>query len=208
MSIKYTAVVATDREGAIGLDGSIPWRAKEDMKRFKLITLGHPVIMGHVTACSLPFALPGRLNIVLSRKHDVPYEGMVIARSKEEAMVLAEAHLKNNERCWEHNEVCVIGGERIYRMFLNDYTGLHLTTLQTTIPKADTFFPVEAFMDAYGRTRRLRLLSGGNRVIKDGTFKTTYAHYAIVPPSEATGVDLAYTQNHLPWSKAVEAEDA
>ena len=69
-------VAALDRRNAIGRDNDLPWRLSDDLKRFKALTLGKPVLMGRKTAQSLGRALPGRLNLVLTRAGQVPFDGM------------------------------------------------------------------------------------------------------------------------------------
>jgi dihydrofolate reductase len=84
-------VVAASRNGVIGKDGGLPWHISSDLKLFKQITLGKPVIMGRKTWDSLPRKpLPGRRNIVISRKTDHPAPGAEIARNVEEALAAAQ----------------------------------------------------------------------------------------------------------------------
>ena len=200
MTVRFDAIVATDLNGAIGVKNTIPWRCPEDLKRFKKITLGCPVIMGRNTYDSIGKALPGRLNIVLSRVGaDIPDASVVSTPAQ--AMELAKDHIARNERCWEREQAFIIGGGEIYAAFLPFYDGLHLTTVNTAIWGADTFFPVDAFLERYAKTGWLRLQQGGEKVIQDGEYKTTYAHYGIIPPNEASRPDLAHTQDHLPWCR-------
>lgn len=202
MAFTLQAIVATDKVGAIGYRNTIPWRCPEDLKRFKKITTGCPVIMGYKTALSLGRALPCRLNIVLSRRNrSAPFPGMVVVNSVAQARELAISHIQNNERCWDREEAFVIGGAEIYRAFLPFYDGLYLTTVDTDVPHADAFFPVKAFLERFAKTRRLRLHQGSSRVMCDGEYRTTYAHYAIVDSYEASRTDLARTAEHLPWGR-------
>jgi dihydrofolate reductase len=204
MTITFQAIVATDNNGAIGYQNTIPWRAPVDMKRFKRITSGCPIIMGYNTALSLGRALPGRLNIVLSRKRrPAPFEGMVVVDTVARARELAIAHIQSDEKCWDREEVFIIGGGEIYRAFLPFYDGLHLTTVDTVIPHADAFFPVEKFLERYAKTKQLRLQQGSATAVRDGEYKTTYAYYGIVTSYDATRADLANTQDHLPWNRQV-----
>ncbi|HEY5782376.1 MAG TPA: dihydrofolate reductase, partial [Lysobacter sp.] len=84
--MELVLVAALDRHGAIGRDNDLPWRLPDDLKRFKALTLGKPVLMGRKTAQSLGRALPGRRNLVLTRSGQVPYEGMQAVASVEEAL--------------------------------------------------------------------------------------------------------------------------
>ena len=116
--MSVTLILAAAQNGAIGKDGAIPWRIADDMKRFKAITLGKPVVMGRKTWDSLPKKpLPGRANIVVTRDADFRAEGAAAARSLDEAFALAG----------EAAEICVIGGADIYRAALPHATLVHLT---------------------------------------------------------------------------------
>ncbi|WP_368562769.1 dihydrofolate reductase [Pseudoxanthomonas sp. UTMC 1351] len=126
-------IAALDRHRAIGKGNDLPWRLPDDLKRFKALTLGKPVLMGRKTAESLGRALPGRLNLVLTRSGRSPYADMRAVGSLEEARALAEA--KNAE------ELCVIGGAEIYTQTLPLADRLHLTHVDTQVEDADAFFP-------------------------------------------------------------------
>ncbi len=124
-------VVAIDRNHAIGRDGDLPWRLPDDLKRFKALTLGKPVLMGRKTADSLGRALPGRRNLVLTRSGKVPFAGM-------KAFATLDAAL---ESAHDAPELCVIGGGEIFAMTLPLATRMHLTLVDAVIAGADAFFP-------------------------------------------------------------------
>ena len=126
-------VAALDRDRAIGKGNDLPWRLPDDLKRFKALTLGKPVLMGRKTAESLGRALPGRLNLVLTRSGNAPFEDMRAVASFEEALALAEAN--------GSKELCVIGGAEIYRLTLSLADRLYLTHVDTQVEDADAFFP-------------------------------------------------------------------
>lgn len=133
MSPQVALVVAMDRNRAIGRGNDLPWRLPDDLKRFKSLTLGTPLLMGRRTAESLGRALPGRTNLVLTRSGRVPFEGMQPVASLEQAMQLAgEAGA---------GTLSVIGGGGIYALALPQADVLHLTLVETVVPDADTFFP-------------------------------------------------------------------
>ena len=133
MSPQVALVVAMDRNRAIGRGNDLPWRLPDDLKRFKSLTLGTPLLMGRRTAESLGRALPGRTNLVLTRSGRVPFEGMQPVASLEQAMQLAgEAGA---------GTLSVIGGGEIYALALPQADVLHLTLVETVVPDADTFFP-------------------------------------------------------------------
>jgi dihydrofolate reductase len=126
-------VVAVARNGVIGRRGRLPWRISSDLKRFKAITLGKPVIMGRKTWESLPKRpLPGRTNIVITRDPRYEAEGAVVAASVAEALSLA--------RATESEEICVIGGSDIFRQLLPMADRLYLTEIDLS-PEGDVFFP-------------------------------------------------------------------
>lgn len=126
-------IAALDRSLAIGKDNDLPWRLPDDLKRFKALTLGKPLLMGRKTAESLGRALPGRRNLVLTRSGRVPFEGMQAVASIEEALEIALAS------CVE--ELCVIGGAEIYALSLPLADRLHLTHVDTVVRGADASFP-------------------------------------------------------------------
>ncbi|MFT3667473.1 MAG: dihydrofolate reductase [Pseudoxanthomonas sp.] len=131
--MRISLVVALDRHRAIGRDNDLPWRLPDDLKRFKALTLGKPVLMGRKTAESLGRALPGRLNLVLTRRGTVPFEGMQAVASVDEAIAIAEAQ--------GADELCVIGGGEVYALTLDRADVLHLTEVDTEVEDAHAFFP-------------------------------------------------------------------
>ncbi|MBS0226482.1 MAG: dihydrofolate reductase [Proteobacteria bacterium] len=124
-------VVALDRNHAIGKDNALPWRLPDDLKRFKALTLGKPLLMGRKTAESLGRALPGRRNLVLTRSGAVPFAGM-------DAFATLEAALDSAR---DAGEISVIGGGEIFAMTLPIATHMHLTWVDAAIAGADAFFP-------------------------------------------------------------------
>jgi dihydrofolate reductase len=123
-------VAAVARDGGIGHRGGLLVRLPEDLRRFKAITLGNPVVMGRKTWQSIGRALPGRRNIVVTRDPDLRPEGAETAASLDEALALAGAA----------PVVHVIGGAAIYALALPLADELQLTEIDAEFP-ADTFFP-------------------------------------------------------------------
>ncbi|MBN8727499.1 MAG: dihydrofolate reductase [Xanthomonadales bacterium] len=123
-------IAALDRNRAIGRGGTMPWHLPADLKHFKALTLGKPTLMGRKTALAIGRALPGRDNLVLSRRDAAPYPGQVLVRSLDEAIAHADGQ-----------ELAVIGGGEVYRITLPRATRLHLTWIDTEVPDADTWFP-------------------------------------------------------------------
>jgi dihydrofolate reductase len=131
--MRISLVVAMDRNRAIGKDNELPWRLPDDLKRFKALTLGKPILMGRKTAYSLGRALPGRINLVMTRSGRVPFDGMQPVASVEEARAIALAS--------GAEELCVIGGAEIYALTLPMADRLRLTHVDTVVDGADAFFP-------------------------------------------------------------------
>lgn len=123
-------VAALDRHRAIGRAGDMPWHLPDDLRRFKQLTLGKPVLMGRKTALSIGRALPGRRNLVLSRSGDAPYAAQQVVRSLAEAIAAAGPE-----------DLMVIGGGEIYALALPLATHLHLTEVDAAVADADTWFP-------------------------------------------------------------------
>ncbi len=126
-------IAALDRRHGIGKGNDLPWRLPDDLKRFKALTLGKPVLMGRKTAESLGRALPGRANLVLTRSGRAPFDGMQVVMSVEAA--LETAHASGTD------ELCVIGGAEVYALTLPLADALHLTHVDTVVEDADAFFP-------------------------------------------------------------------
>lgn len=131
--MKLNLIAALDRHNAIGRGNALPWHLPDDLKRFKALTLGKPILMGRKTAESLGRALPGRRNLVLTRSGQVPFAGMQAVASVDEAMAVATGD--------GAEELCVIGGAEIYALTLPFATRLHLTHVDTRVADADAFFP-------------------------------------------------------------------
>ena len=131
--MRISLIAALDRNRAIGRDNALPWRLPDDLKRFKALTLGKPVLMGRRTAESLGRALPGRTNLVLTRGGRVPFDGMQAAGSVEDALRIA--------RMDGAGELCVIGGAEVYALLLPFAVAMHLTRVETGVEGADAFFP-------------------------------------------------------------------
>ncbi len=129
--MRVSLIAALDRNFAIGRGNALPWHLPADLKRFKALTLGKPLLMGRRTAQSLGRALPGRRNLVLTRSGAVPFAGMEAVTSLGDAL----------ERVFDAHELCVIGGGEVYALCLPRATHLHLTYVDAEVAGADAFFP-------------------------------------------------------------------
>lgn len=122
-------IAAIGKNRVIGKDNSLPWKLPEDMKRFKELTIGKPVIMGRKTFESIGRPLPNRKNIILTRDKNYEAEGCKVVHSVEEALKFANA-----------NEVMVIGGAQIYKEFLPVANKMYLTLIDEDF-EGDAYFP-------------------------------------------------------------------
>jgi dihydrofolate reductase len=130
---RIVLVVAVARNGVIGANGGLPWHIPSDLKRFKAMTMGKPVIMGRKTWESLPVRpLPGRLNVVITRDGGFHAPGAVVVTTAEEALAAAAGDTPD--------EIAVIGGADIFRMFLPRANRIYFTDIDIA-PEGDTFFP-------------------------------------------------------------------
>jgi dihydrofolate reductase len=131
VTARISLVVAVAKNGVIGRDNTLPWHIPEDLKRFKALTMGKPVIMGRKTWESLPRKpLPGRTNIVVTRNPAFRAEGAIVAHSFAEAAEKANA-----------NEIAVIGGEAIFAEALPIADIIHMTQVALS-PDGDAFMPL------------------------------------------------------------------
>ena len=127
-------VVARAENGAIGRGGDLPWRLSTDLKQFRKLTLGKPVLMGRRTFNSLPRVLDHRVNIVLSRDPDFEAPGAVVAANLEEG--LAAAH--EAARAAGVDEIMVIGGDDVFRAVMPLAGRIYLTEVHAS-PDADVW---------------------------------------------------------------------
>jgi dihydrofolate reductase len=129
--------VARARNGVIGRSGALPWRLGADMRRFRKLTLGKPVIMGRKTWESLPRRpLPGRLNLVLSRQAEFEAEGAVVCADFGEALAIAREQAAEDRA----DEVCVIGGADLFALVLPRARRIYLTEVEGE-PEGDVRMP-------------------------------------------------------------------
>lgn len=135
-SISLAMIAALAANRVIGLDNQMPWHLPADLKHFKAMTLGKPIIMGRKTWDSLGRPLPGRLNLVVSRQPDLQLEGAETFTSLDDALRRAEQ--------WAHEqgaaELMLIGGAQLYAQGLGLAQRLYLTRIDAN-PDGDAFFP-------------------------------------------------------------------
>jgi dihydrofolate reductase len=122
-------VLARAANGVIGRDGDLPWHLPSDLKHFKALTKGNPMLMGRKTFETLPGLLPGRRHIVLTRDRNWQAEGVEIVHDVESAIVIADAPI-----------LSVVGGAEIYALTLPFADRIELTEIDAA-PDGDTFVP-------------------------------------------------------------------
>jgi len=134
--VRISLIVAMAQNRVIGLDGGMPWHISADLKFFKCVTMGRPVIMGRKTYQSIGGALPGRTNIVVTRNEDfqVPDADIVheLGTALDKARAMAEIE--------GADEVFVIGGADIYAQAMSAADRIYLTEIALT-PPGDAYFP-------------------------------------------------------------------
>ena len=143
-------VVAVAENGIIGKEGDMPWQLPSDLKHFKQVTMGCPIIMGRLTWESVGRPLPGRVNIVISRSAlDLP-DGVVGVATPEEAL----------DAAGDAETVMIIGGGQIYKLFEPQAATIHLTEVHAA-PDGDTAFALQE-ADAWQEISRERFSAGEN----------------------------------------------
>ena len=127
-------VAAVAENGVIGRGGGMPWHLPEDLRRFKVLTMGKPMLMGRRTFESIGRPLPGRRSLVLSRSSDWASPGVTVVRSVEEAI----------EAATEADELAVVGGAEVYRLTLPLAERIYLTRVLASVSGETIFPPLEA----------------------------------------------------------------
>jgi dihydrofolate reductase len=128
--LTISIIVAASENNVIGVAGELPWRLSDDLKRFKAITMGKPIVMGRKTWDSIGRPLPGRQNVVITRQAGFAADGCDIVTSKSEVIAVTAGAA----------EVMVIGGSQVYELFLPDAQRLYLTRVRAEV-QGDAFFP-------------------------------------------------------------------
>ena len=123
-------IVAHADDGVIGYHNQLPWHLPEDLKRFKQLTMGHPIIMGRKTYESLGRLLPGRTTVIVTRDPSYQVDGAKVVHSMPEALAA----------CQEDQEPFLIGGAEMYALGLPAVTRLYITRVHTQVA-GDAFFP-------------------------------------------------------------------
>lgn len=139
---KLSLIVAKSLNNVIGVEGDLPWRLSSDLKFFKKTTLGKPVLMGRKTWESLPFPLPGRANLVLSRNPDFTAKGAEVFHDLK-AMVGAGFEIAGETGV---EEIMLIGGATLYAKLLRHCDRLYITDVDAML-EGDAHFPAISASD-------------------------------------------------------------
>ena len=135
--MKLAIIVAAAKNGVIGCNNQLPWHLPQDLKYFKSVTLGKPVIMGRKTYESIGKPLPGRVNIIVTRNEDWVADGVVVTNSFEQALQAAQKACGGESPL--ATEIMVIGGAEIYRSAMPVVDRIYLTRVDAA-PEGDAFF--------------------------------------------------------------------
>jgi dihydrofolate reductase len=141
MKPRISIIVAMAKNGVIGANNKLPWHLSADLKRFKALTMGHTIIMGRRTFESIGRPLPGRINVVVSRRPDLVLPGVAVVSSIEQAIT-----------CTKTREAFIIGGAEIYHEALPIAQRILLTEVHCDF-EGDTVFPSLAPNDWHETTR-------------------------------------------------------
>ena len=147
MSAPITLIVAVAETGVIGRDNALPWHLPDDLKRFKRLTMGKPIVMGRKTFESIGKPLPGRQNIVVTRDTNYRREGITVVHDVDDARCAPRAR---------RTEIMVIGGAELFRRFCRAPTRMHLTRVHGDIA-GDVVWPaLDEQLAASSSARRMR----------------------------------------------------
>lgn len=138
MTVPVSIVVAVAQNGVIGRDGGMPWKLSTDLRRFKELTIGKPIVLGRKTLESFGGKpLPGRPHVIITRNRDFSVQGAVTIDGVEKALAKAQEVAAETGAA----EVCVIGGGEVYRQVMDLVNVLYVTHVEVAVPDGDTLFP-------------------------------------------------------------------
>ena len=127
---RISIIVAMALNRTIGINNTLPWRCPEDLKHFKMLTMGHHMVMGRKTFDSIGKPLPGRTTVIVTRNPSLTIEGCIVTRSLDEAL----------KACTNDEEIFVVGGAEIYTQALPLASKLYITEIQQVVA-GDAHFP-------------------------------------------------------------------
>jgi len=130
-------IVAHSSNRVIGIDGQLPWHIPDDLKYFKAITMGKPIIMGRKTFDSIGKPLPGRLNIIITKNTDLTIEECVVVNNLEAAITEAKNYFKTQDT--DQEEIFIIGGAQIFKQSMEFVNKIYITEVHAEYA-GDVFF--------------------------------------------------------------------
>jgi dihydrofolate reductase len=136
MNLPLILIAAIAENGVIGKDNGLPWHLTSDLKRFRTLTMGKPMIMGRKNFQSIGRVLPGRETIVVTRDRDFAADGVHVVHSIEDAL----ARAMERAAAMQAEEIVLAGGSEIYAAMIDKVDKMHITFVDLS-PKGDTFFP-------------------------------------------------------------------
>jgi dihydrofolate reductase len=166
---RLVIIAAVSQNGVIGREGDMPWRLSTDLKRFKALTLGKPVIVGRRTFDSFGGRpLPGRPHVIVTRNRDFRYDGVDVASSLAEAIEIAGRKAQETGS----DEIFVLGGGEIYKQAIGIADMMFITHVETSISDGDTVFPaIDA--DVFDKVDEVAVPAG-----EKDSYPTRFATYA------------------------------
>ena len=134
--VRVSIIIAVSTNDVIGADGGMPWNLPSDLKRFRQLTMGKPIIMGRKTHESIGRVLDGRTNIIVTRQRNYLPPGAIVCANVEDAIAAGHDAVTREGG----DEICIIGGGEIYRAALNHVGRIYLTRVHCNVD-GDTIFP-------------------------------------------------------------------
>ncbi|MBT5640052.1 MAG: dihydrofolate reductase [Rhodobiaceae bacterium] len=123
MKVDISIILARSSNNVIGHKNKLPWNIPGDLKYYKKVTMGKPIIMGRITHESIGKVLPGRLNIIVTKNHNYKKDDCIVVNTVDQALAVAKEFVKKNKL----HEIFVIGGVQIYKSTMEDATKVYLT---------------------------------------------------------------------------------
>lgn len=154
-AMRLSILVAMAKNRVIGKNNALPWHLSADLKHFKALTMGHPIIMGRKTYESIGKLLPGRTNVIVTRQKAYQVVGAIIVNSIDDALKVCQAGVDGN------NEVFLIGGAELYQQTLGLCNRIYVTEIQRDFD-GDTLFPVLDMEEWQEMSREKHYSEAGN----------------------------------------------
>ena len=185
-AMRLSILVAMAKNRAIGKNNALPWHLSADLKHFRALTMGHPIIMGRKTYESIGRPLPGRTNIIMTRQKGYQVEGAITVNSVDDALKVCQEGVDGN------SEVFLIGGAELYRRTLRLCHRIYVTEIQQDFD-GDTFFP-EFDIEEWQEISREKHFSEDDKLEYHFVMLDRKISLNIAPASEVLGTNCTFTQ--------------